>query len=292
MAAANLQLLGQTLRAFRERIPPDGLSQFRLALLMNWEGTAPIVEIEKGRRLPRPETLNALGEALRLSPADLAYLHGLAGYREVTVMPPREQIIRVLRALEPDIARRRFPVYVMDYQFHFWMLNGAAAALQPPGHTAMLTPDLDGVTMTFDSRLPFHRPPPDGDAQERDAVLRFKTVNLYRRHEPFYLAFETEMKERLLPEDFARFERCWQEVDADSEAIHPLAPRLMLIIGPQVLDFEIHMVEIAQLNHTLFAAYYEPRDEDAGNRERCAQFFVDRRASEWPTVRVWEMTGD
>jgi transcriptional regulator with XRE-family HTH domain len=291
MATANLQLLGKTIRSFRERVPPDGLSQFRLALLMNWEGTAPIVEIEKGRRLPRPETLNALGEALQLSPADLAYLHGLAGYREVTVLPPREQIIRVLLALEPDLARRRFPVYVLDYRFRFWMINGAAAALQPPGHTARLRPDLDGVTMTFDSRLPFHRPPPDGDAQERDAVLRFKTVNLYRRHEPFYLAFVGDMRARLLPEDFARFEHCWRETDVDSASTYPLAPRLLLNIGPQVLDFEIHMVEIPQLNHTLFAAYYEPVDDDAGNRARCEQFFVARGASEWPTVRVWEMAG-
>jgi hypothetical protein len=291
MAHANLPLLGQTIRAFRERVPPNGLSQFRLALLMHWEGTAPIVEIEKGRRLPRPETLNALGEALQLSPADVAYLHGLAGYREVTVMPPREQIIRVLRALEPEIARRRSPVYVMDYCFHFWMINGAAAALQPPEHTGALRPEVDGVSMTFDSRLPFHRPPPEGEAQERSAVLRFKTFNLYRRHEPFYLNFVEDMQPRLLPEDFARFKRCWEAVAADSAAIHPLAPRLVLDIGAQTLDFDIHMVEIPQLNHALFAAYYEPRDDDAGNRERCERFFAERRASERLTVRIWELAG-
>ncbi len=69
MAEANLKLLGQTLRLFREQAQPRKISQFRLAALMRWEGTAPIIEIEKGRRLPRPETLNALGEALQLGPA-------------------------------------------------------------------------------------------------------------------------------------------------------------------------------------------------------------------------------
>jgi len=89
---------------------------------MRWEGTAPIIEIEKGRRLPRPETLNALGEALQLSHADIAYLHGLAGYRATTVMPPLEQVKRVLQAIESEIAQTLYPVYIMDYQFRFWMI--------------------------------------------------------------------------------------------------------------------------------------------------------------------------
>src|SRR4051794_20589184 len=99
MVKPDLGLLGDTIRGFRQRAQPARVSQFRLANLMQWQGTAPVIEIEKGRRRPRPETLNALGEALRLSPADIAYLHGLAGYREITVMPPTEQVVRVLRAI-------------------------------------------------------------------------------------------------------------------------------------------------------------------------------------------------
>lgn len=127
--------------------------------MMNWEGTAPIVEIEKGRRHPRPETLNALGEALQLSHADIAYLHGLAGYREITVMPPLEQIKRVLQTIEPEITQRFYPVYVMDYQFRFWMMNGASAyqreSLDPL--IKMMKQGIDGLSMGFDSRMPFHQ---------------------------------------------------------------------------------------------------------------------------------------
>src|SRR5215470_12056725 len=113
MAEANLKRLGEAIKTFREQAQPRKISQFRLATLMQWEGTAPVIEIEKGRRLPRPETLNALGEALQLSPADIAYLHGLAGYRDITVMPSVEQIKRVLAALEATIANRLYPVYVL-----------------------------------------------------------------------------------------------------------------------------------------------------------------------------------
>src|SRR5258708_39195248 len=123
MTQVHLKLLGETIRMFREQAQPERISQFRLATLMQWEGTAPVIEIEKGRRRPRPETLNALGEALHLTPADIAYLHGLAGYREVRTMPPIEQIKRVLLAIEPEMARRLYPVYVLDYQFLPWMVN-------------------------------------------------------------------------------------------------------------------------------------------------------------------------
>src|SRR5262245_14181879 len=125
MAEANLKLLGETLKAFRVNARPRPISQFRLAAMMQWEGTAPIVEIEKGKRRPRPETLNALGEALQLSPADIAYLHGLAGYREPTVMPPLDRIVRVLEAIEGDLSRRLYPVYVLDFMFRHWMVNTA-----------------------------------------------------------------------------------------------------------------------------------------------------------------------
>lgn len=289
MANANLQLLGNAIRTFREQVPPNGLSQFRLALLMNWEGTAPIVEIEKGRRLPRPETLNALGEALQLSPADIAYLHGLAGYREVTVMPSLEQIKRVLQAIEPSVAQRIYPAYVMDYQFRFWIINGAAAALQPQLLDAAIRQGVDGIIMTFDSRLPFYQGPPNGEVQEREAIFRFKAYNIYRRHEPFYLTYPERMKERLLPQDFLRFEQCWNDVDVRMQDMFPLSPVFVRDVGVTALVFEVHIVEILHLNHLFFAAYYEPRDDSTGNRKRCEAYFTERNSAAKCVMKAWDV---
>src|SRR5215467_13372707 len=160
MAQANLKLLGEAIRRFREQASPKRMSLFRLASLMQWEGTAPIIEIEKGRRRPRPETLNALGEALQLSPADIAYLLGLAGYRTTTVMPPLDQVRRVLQAIEADIARRRYPVLVIDYQFHHWMVNMATAGLvggSVATLAALMRRRVHGFDAVFDSRLPVRR---------------------------------------------------------------------------------------------------------------------------------------
>lgn len=153
MTKANLKLLGEAIKAFREQAQPKKISQFRLAAMMHWEGTAPVIEIEKGRRHPRPETLNALGEALQLSPADIAYLHGLAGYRETTVMPPIQQVRRVLQAIEPDIAQRLYPVYVMDYRFRFWMMNNQGQPQAQLGYFDGLRFDVHAVQRVPDDRF-------------------------------------------------------------------------------------------------------------------------------------------
>src|SRR5207247_9407120 len=125
-----------------------------------------------------------LGEALRLSPADIAYLHGLTGYRQATVMPPIEQVKRVLCAVEPDLARRAYPVHVLDFRFRHWMVNAATAALVGGSLETLrelLRRGVHGFDVVFDSRLPARRQFTDPEAVERERVFRFKSHNLSRR---------------------------------------------------------------------------------------------------------------
>jgi hypothetical protein len=297
MAEANLDLLGNAIKTFREQAQPRKISQFRLAAMMNWEGTAPIVEIEKGRRHPRPETLNALGEALQLSHADIAYLHGLAGYREITLMPPLEQIKRVLHTIEPEIAQRLYPVYVMDYKFRFWMMNTASAYQRESLDTLITTmkQGIDGLTMGFDSRIPFQQGSSSAghaEAMERETIFRFKAYNLYRRHEPFYLAYPECMKGRLLPHDYIRFAQRWNEIDVRMQDVYPITPQLIERIGSTVMIFTVHMVEILHLDRLLFVAFYEPKDDEAGNRERCEAFFAANSPREKICFRAWDLWED
>jgi hypothetical protein len=292
MAEANLKRLGEALRAFREQAQPHKISQFRLAGLMRWEGTAPIIEIEKGRRLPRPETLNALGEALQLSHADIAYLHGLAGYRGTTVMPPIEQVKRVLYAIEPEVAQSLYPVYIMDYQFRFWMMNAAAAAFDGGSFdqtTSMMARGVDAFAMVFDSRLPIRGGNGVTDVIERESLFRFKAYNLYRRHEPFYLAYPTCMEARLLPHDYAHFVQRWQAVDVRTTDIFPATPQLSMGVGADVLHFEVHMVELLQLERLFFAAYYVPKNDGTGNRERCDVYFSQHTPRTRECIRAWDV---
>lgn len=291
MAQANLKLLGDEIRRFREQAQPKRISQFRLATLMEWEGTAPIIEIEKGRRHPRPETLSALGEALQLSPADIAYLHGLAGYREVIALPSIEQIKRVLQAIELEMAQRRYPAYVMDFQLRHWMVNTATAALLG-GSLELLTElmkcGVHGFNVVFDSRLPMRQYFSDPEAAEHERVFRFKLHNLYRRHEPFYLAYPERMKSQLTPQDYARFVKCWNEVEVGIDQILLVHPQIKVQIGAHELTFVIHMVELVHLDRLLYVGYYEPKDDNSGNRERCEAYFTQYSPANKGCIRAWD----
>ena len=291
MAQANPKLLGETIRRFREQAHPKRLSLFRLATLMQWEGTAPLIEIEKGRRRPRPETLDALGEALQLSPADIAYLHGLAGYREVTVMPPIEQVKRILQAIEPDLACRHYPVIVLDYQFRHWMVNTATAALVGGSLdllTELMRRGVHGFNVVFDSRLPVRQHFSDPQAVEQERLFRFKSHNLYRRHEPFYLAYPERMQQHLLPADYARFLTCWNAVEVGMEQVFPVHPHVKMRLGAEEVTFVIHMVELLHVDRLLYVGYYEPKEDGAGNRERCEAYFTSANHSHKTCIRAWD----
>ena len=52
-----------------------------------------------------------------------------------------------------------------------------------------------------------------------DEIRRFREqahpqrISLFRLYEPFFLAYSECMKCQLLPEDYARFVKCWNEVE-------------------------------------------------------------------------------
>lgn len=125
--AERRKILGATLRSLRQR---RNLSLNQVVYdLLDLNGASPLIEIEKGKRLPTLSTLRKIGKALRLSPAEMAELEGLAGYRSETRMPPRDQIETLLKQLEPELARYPYPAYVIDYLFRFWIVNAATAIL-------------------------------------------------------------------------------------------------------------------------------------------------------------------
>ena len=49
--------LGQELLRLRKR---RGMSQFDLAVCVEWKGTGPVIQIEKDRRIPQPDTIEKL----------------------------------------------------------------------------------------------------------------------------------------------------------------------------------------------------------------------------------------
>src|SRR5262249_11483093 len=156
---------------------------------------------------------------------------------------------------EPDIACRRYPVIVLDYQFRHWMVNTATAALVGGSLdllTELMRRGVHGFSVVFDSRLPVRQQFSDPEAVERERLFRFKAPNLYPTHEPFYLAYPERMQRQLLPADYARFAQGWKEVEVGMDQTFPIHPHVTLRVGADKLTFVIHMVELLHVDRLLY----------------------------------------
>jgi len=292
MAEHNLKLLGETVKAFRQRAD---LSQFRLAYLMHWEGTAPIVAIEKGGRRPRPDTLKSLSAALGLSPAETNYLYGLAGYLQDTVLPPLQQIRVVLDEIEEEIRDSPYPAYVVDYKMQFWVVNAASSIIV--GGTLddvirLIQRKVRSFDIVFDSRLGIRDNLANIGETEEEQVLRFKAYNMDRRHEKFYMSYPEDMKERLIVEDYLNFESAWKRVDVGMKARIPVFPSIGLRIKEDVLAFSLRTTELLHLNRQFILVCYEPQERVDGNKERCSSFFENLGFAGKECIKIWDYRDD
>lgn len=285
------QLFGSTLRSFRKQAC---LSQFDLAIALGWKGTTPIVLMEQGKRLPRPETLASVCDALRVGYADRCYLAGLAGYGYETALPPLDQIIAVLDQIDLEIRALSYPAYVIDYRFRCWLANAAAGMFVDGDLERLATMAAQGVTifdLIFNSELPPHRYSANREQIETEHIFRFKAYNLFRRHEPFYVAYPEVMRDRLLPKDYERFAAKWAGVDAVT--MWRMFPRFVPIevcAGEQTLSFTMVEQPALHLQSMFIAVAYEPTDTPPNLA--LADAVLGRLVSAaQPCVRAWELPG-
>lgn len=220
--------LGQELLRMRQR---KGISQFDLAVCMGWKGTNPVIQIEKGRRLPKPETIERLGQCLGLSYLDVHTLNGLAGYVPETRLPPAAHVVRTLEALADHLTAVPYPTAVLDYQYRIWLFNPAGLLFtggDPEEARRLLARPCDVLQIVFDSRLGIRARIDDLAVTEKEMVFTYKAGNAFRQHEPFFRAMPERLAEHLLPDDYAALAAIWQSIDLQTvESVHAL----------QVVDF-------------------------------------------------------
>jgi transcriptional regulator with XRE-family HTH domain len=206
---------GEELRRFRQR---RGISQFDLAVCMEWKGTNPVIQIEKDRRVPQPETIERLANCLGLNYLEVHYLNGLAGYIPPTRLPPRDHVIGTLDYISGIVAEFPYPAYVIDYHLRLWMAN-PATTLWVEGDAdrlrELMARPLNVFDIIFDSRLGFREHIEALEPTDRDQIFRFKATNAFRQHEPFYCSLPRRMN-TLLPDDYAHFERLWNAIDINT----------------------------------------------------------------------------
>jgi hypothetical protein len=96
------------------------------------------------------------------------------------------------------------------------------------------------------------------------------------------------MKSELLPEDYLHFEKTWYEVQTGSEAVFPVHPEVQICVAKELFIFHIYMVELLHLDRLIYVAYYEPKDDGKGNRERCEAYFLKYNPAEKSCIHAWD----
>ncbi|MBX3085704.1 MAG: helix-turn-helix transcriptional regulator [Anaerolineae bacterium] len=288
---------GKALAQFRKRA---GISIFDLTVLMGWKGTGPVIELEKGKRMPRPNTIDRLGVALNLTHSDICFLRGLAGYMPYTTMPTQAQILTVLNAVVDMVREYPFPCYITDYRGIYWLYNPAETALMDMSfeELAHLMRRVTGIfDIVFDSRLGLAARLGNRDQTERDHIFRFKAHNQYRRHERFYLSYPDCMRARLTDEDYARFAAAWNAVEVTLERnklVYPFGGFMrssgdVQITLAAVHGFHFDRVEqpILHLNDLFDLVYYRPVGSP-DEQQACHAYFASFKWSPDQFTKLWE----
>jgi transcriptional regulator with XRE-family HTH domain len=289
---------GTALRAFRQR---EGIGIFDLAARLGWKGTGPVIELEKGRRLPRPSTIDRLGAALHLTPSDIAYLRGLAGYGNITRLPPKEQIIAVLEAVAEQVHDYQFPLYITDFRGLYWLINENEITLHDTGYSSLEASMRHYLTVfdaIFDSRRDVRGRLVNCDQIEREHVFRFKARNAFRRHEAFYAEYPDSMAARLLPADYAHFREVWAQVELElspNKLLYPFgnmqhASVDLTISLPdgQVFNFQRVEQPIVHIDSLFDLIYYRPVGTGA-EQDATYAYFAANRPIHSKHLRLWEL---
>ena len=147
------QLLGDFVRAHRERLPPEGSATRRRTPGLRREELAAragisitwLTWIEQGRDVKAsPQALDRLVRALTLSRAERAYLFELSGIHDPTD-PPSQDLTDAPASIVAAVAAVTHPAYGLDRLWNACCWNKAAECL----FQGWLTPDCERNLLLF-----------------------------------------------------------------------------------------------------------------------------------------------
>jgi transcriptional regulator with XRE-family HTH domain len=247
----------------RRRTP--GLRREELAALAG-VGTTWYTWLEQGRDVQASlAVLEALGQALRLSPAERAHMIRLGRGEPPPPLPPQKETVspalrRLIDSLNPT------PVYLLGRRFDFLAHNRAAAVLFPEIERVP-PPKRNHLWLVF-MHPAWRQLYPDWEPNARRLVGRFRAAYAERVGDP---AFESLLEQLLAGS--AEFREWWprHEVVASGEGRkeieHPIAGHL---------EFE-HSVFLHAEKSEQRLVLYSPR-EGTGTAEKLAALLAERGA--------------
>jgi transcriptional regulator with XRE-family HTH domain len=308
------KLLGKELKRFRTR---QDKAQFDIMACMGWRSVSPIIKIEKGRRMPERDTILRWGECLELGDADIYYLLGIAGYVPEIRLPEANHIIHTLNQVDEYLRKEKYPAYVIDNRFAYWMANPSAAMVAGgtdslkmlAGEFIKTHPESPFITvfdLLFNSAYGIRNLIAPVDQIEFDQIFRFKAYNLYNRHQDHYMSYPDCMQERLSEEDYNHFVELWNAVDEDIDrhgAVYPFGKygrvkeTVQIRADDMSIEFDIVVHPIPHLRNMFGVVLYHPADRPETvpyeqNRQLCEALFGQFSESQESCVKIWEIIDD
>ncbi|MBE2196681.1 MAG: helix-turn-helix transcriptional regulator [Anaerolinea sp.] len=231
--------------------------------IRRWEG---------GKCLPKEENIRRLAEIFELSYPDAMYWYGLGKKLPRLTIPSKRQIIDILDALIPAMQQHNYPAYVLDSRYNrICLINSAAVELfggikrvhELANYSVFQLLFLDdlGVTPLLGKGLAEIR---------KEQILRFKAVNMYWRHEEFYMEYPERLKSKdgLLEAEYKEFESLWNVVQPGSTTNYAMHSEITFGYNSPV-RFRLIIDLILSLGNLFSISWYNPVDrksEDAAKK--------------------------
>lgn len=208
-----LQALGAFLKARRLSLSPlevgvstvvrqrrtPGLRREEVAMLAHI-GTTWYTWLEQGRaKGVSTQALRGLARALRLSPAEAAYMYKLAGAAVPPVPSEKNDYLSVLQQI---VDGQSWPAYIIDHQWNLLYWNSKTADLY--GDFAKLSPK-DRNIMRFLLLNPTQKERlVDWEQEAQNTIALFRNASMYYAQEEWYATLIADLKQNCTP-----FEKWW-----------------------------------------------------------------------------------
>lgn len=227
------------------------------------------------------------------------FQHIQANRENTTKLPPLAQITKLLDIIGDEIVNFRYPAYVTDYKFRFWLVNPASAHLVG-GMSNLQSLALSRLTifeMVFDSNWRRFINAVDPEAMMRSQLIRFILKNRRYHKEDWYITHIESIKANLSSADFKVFKQMWDQACRMIEnnehqniltTVPALGNRLKLRVNSEEVEFLLNDVPNYYLNEMFHIIKYEPIATPE-NLKRAIQIFAP--ASIEPCIKMWEIPG-
>ncbi len=238
---------------------------------------------------PKPDTLKRFFEAMNLPYYEQVYLYGLVGMIPQSETPSTTDVETAFNLLKDEITKHPYPAYVLDNKyFRFWAVNSAAARLVGGEERLDELKNCSVFDLAFSEKWGFTKAiaPETLTDLRASQVVRFKLLNLLRRHEPFYMGYPELLQETLTDEEYKGFESCWKELNPAESTF--LNVTLTLNLGGYKMRLNVQSEPVYQLGLKDYFSLVRYYPMDSESEAVASEFF---KGCEKKCIFLWKMEG-